>query len=306
MKVLVTGANGFVGSAVMRHLSKNANYLLAGAVRGADGFELAADTDWSRALAGVDCVVHTAARVHIMREQAIDPLAEFRRVNVHGTLALARQAVGHGVKRFIFLSSIKVNGEATLPGLPFIEADLPDPQDAYGVSKHEAERGLRKIAQESGMDVVIIRPPLVYGPGVKANFAALMKAVQKGWPLPLGAVHNSRSLLALDNLVDIVAVCISHPKAAGETFLVSDGRDISMLELVERLARAAEVRPRLVYIPVPLIEASAKLLGKRDVVRRVCGNLQVDISKVRSLLGWVPPVSVDEGLRRAISGVQKP
>jgi len=262
--------------------------------------EIVGTTDFSEALAGITTVVHLAARAHIMRDTAADPLTAFRAVNVEGTLNLARQAVESGVKRFVFVSSIKVNGEATKLGMPFSADDMPAPLDPYGVSKMEAEQGLRQIAAETGMEVVIIRPPLVYGPGVKANFAALMRAVQRGWPLPLGAVHNQRSLVALDNLVDFIVTCLSHPQAANQTFLVSDGHDLSTTELVRGLARAAGVPARLLPVPVWALQAGASLLGKGDVVQRLCGNLQVDISKASNLLGWVPPVSVDEGLRRAM------
>jgi UDP-glucose 4-epimerase len=250
----------------------------------------------------VDAVIHLAARVHVMKDTALDPLAEFRRVNVHGTLNLTRQAAATGVKRFVYVSSVKVNGESTLAGQAFTETAEPNPQDAYGVSKHEAEHGLREIASQSGMEVVVIRPPLVYGAGVKANFAALMRAVQRGWPLPLGAVHNQRSLVALDNLVDFIVTCTTHPQAANQTFLVSDGHDLATPELVRGLARAAGVPARLLPVPVWVLQAGATLLGKGDAVRRLCGNLQVDISKARELLGWVPPLSVDEGLHRAMVG----
>ena len=217
-------------------------------------------------------------------------------------MSLARMAAKEGVKRFIFISSVKVNGESTRPGRAFTEADAPNPQDAYGQSKHEAELGLRQLAADTGMEVVIIRPPLVYGPDVKANFAALMRAVQRGCPLPLGAVHNQRSLVALDNLVDFIFTCISHPQAANQTFLVSDGQDLSTTELVRGMARAAGAPARLLPVPVWALQAGARLLGKEDAVERLCGNLQVDISKARSLLGWVPPVSLEEGLRRAVGG----
>ena len=257
-------------------------------------------TDWSRALNGVAAVVHCAARVHIMHDTEADPLTAFRTVNVEGTLNLARQAADAGVKRFVFISSVKVNGEHTAPGIPFIETDAPNSQDAYGQSKHEAEQGLHRIAAETGMEVVIIRPPLVYGTGVKANFAALMRAVQRGWFLPLGAVHNQRSLVVLDNLVDFIVTCITHPQAANQTFFVSDGQDLSTTELVRGMARAAGVPARLLPVPVWVLQAGARLLGKEDAVQRLCGNLQVDISKARRLLGWVPPVSVEEGLRRAM------
>ena len=314
--ILVTGATGFVGSALVARLAREGVETRA-CVRRNDAFmpdgvhtvqlgDLTANTDWSCALTGVGVIVHAAARVHVMDDTATDPLTEFRRINVQGTLNLARQAVAAGVLRFVFISSIKVNGEATELGSPFSADDMPAPLDPYGVSKMEAEQGLREIASQSGMEVVIIRPPLVYGPGVKANFSALMRAVQRGWPLPLGAVHNRRSLVALDNLVDFIVTCLSHPQAANQTFLVSDGHDLSTTELVRGLARPAGVTARLVPMPVWALRAGAALLGKGDAVQRLCGNLQVDISKARSLLGWVPPVSVDEGLLRAVTGVQKP
>ena len=259
-------------------------------------------TKWSTELRGTDAVIHLAARVHVMRDTVGNPLAEFRRVNTEGTLNLARQAVLAGVKRFVFISSVKVNGEVTQPEQAFTEADVSSPQDAYGQSKHEAEQGLRQIASTSGMEVVIIRPPLVYGPGVKANFASLMRAVKRGWPLPLGAVHNQRSLVALENLVDFIVTCITHPKAANQTFLVSDGKDLSTTELVRGMAQAAGVPARLLPVPVSALQAGASLLGKGDAVQRLCGNLQVDISKARELLGWNPPFSADEGLKRAVGG----
>ena len=252
--------------------------------------EINVATDWGTALRDVNVIVHLAARVHVMHDTATDSLTAFRSVNVDGTLNLARQAAAAGVKRFVFISSVKVNGESTPPGRAFTEADAPNPQDAYGQSKHEAEQGLRQLAADTGMAVVIIRPPLVYGPGVKANFAALMRVVQRGWPLPLGAA-NQRSLVALDNLVDFIVTCITHPQAANQTFLVSDGH-LSTTELVRGMAQAAGV-------PVLALQAGL-LLGKGDAVQRLCGNLHVDISNARSLLGWVPPVSVEEGLRRAM------
>jgi nucleoside-diphosphate-sugar epimerase len=226
---------------------------------------------------------------------------EFRRVNVQASLRLAREAAAVGVRRLVFISSVKVNGEATMAGQPFTDEDAGAPQDGYGISKMEAEQGLRQLSADTGMEVVIIRPPLVYGPGVKANFAALMRAVQRGLPLPLGAVHNQRSLVALDNLVDFIVTCITHPRAANHTFLVSDGHDLSTTELVRGMAQAAEVPARLLSVPVWALQAGATLLGKRDAVQRLCGNLQVDITKARRLLGWVPPVSVEEGLRRAMA-----
>ena len=263
--------------------------------------EINVATDWGSALRDVNVIVHLAARVHVMHDTATDPLTAFRTVNVNGTLNLARQAAAAGVKLFVFISSVKVNGESTQPRRAFTEADAPKPQDAYGQSKHEAEQGLRQLSADTGMEVVIIRPPLVYGPGVKANFAALMHAVQRGWPLPLGAVHNQRSLVALDNLVDFIVTCITHPQAANQTFLVSDGQDLSTTELVRGMAQAAGVPARLLPVPVWALLAGASLLGKGDAVQRLCGNLQVDMSQARSLLGWLPPVSVEEGLRGAMA-----
>jgi nucleoside-diphosphate-sugar epimerase len=308
---LVTGATGFVGAGLLARLARDGVktlacvrgelVLLPGDVRVVPVSEINANTDWCQVLAGVKSVVHLAARVHVMHDTEADPLTAFRTVNVDCTLNLARQAADIGVKRFVFVSSVKVNGECTSLGQAYTEADVPNPQDPYGQSKHEAEQGLRLLSAETGMGVVIIRPPLVYGPSVKANFAALMRAVQRGWPLPLGMVHNQRSLVALDNLVDFIVTCITHPKAVNQTFLVSDGQDLSTTELVSGMAQAAGVPARLLPLPVWALQAGASLLGKRDAVQRLCGNLQVDISKARSLLGWVPPVSVEEGLRRVMA-----
>jgi nucleoside-diphosphate-sugar epimerase len=311
----ITGATGFVAKALVQRcmalsaLDRAINVLAitrqgpTNKVAGARYIQVcnwSEDTDWQTVLGGTDVLVHAASRVHVMADTATDPLAEFRRVNVQATLHLAREAASAGVKRLVFISSIKVNGESTLTGKPFTADSDTSPLDPYGISKMEAELGLRQIAGGSGMEVVIIRPPLVYGPGVKANFAALMRAVQRGWPLPLGAVHNQRSLVALDNLVDFIVTCITHPQAANQTFLVSDGQDLSTTELVRGMAQAAGVPARLLPVPVWALQVGATLLGKGDAVQRLCGNLQVDISKARNLLGWTPPVSVDEGLLLAM------
>jgi nucleoside-diphosphate-sugar epimerase len=241
-----------------------------------------------------------AGRAHVLNDLSADPLAEFRLVNVNATLNLVVQAVKSGVKRVVFISSVGVNGFHSATGMPFSEEDRPNPHNAYALSKWEAEQGLLRIANETRLEVVIIRPPLVYGCNAPGNFGSLIRAVQRGWPLPLGAVHNQRSLVALDNLVDFIVTCITHPKAANQTFLVSDGHDISTTELVRGMAQAAGVSARLLPVPVGALQAAARLLGKGDAMQRLCGNLQVDISKARALLGWMPPVSVDEGLRRAM------
>ena len=252
-------------------------------------------------------VLHLAARVHIMDDPASDPLAAFRKVNTLGTLNLARQAAATGVNRFVFVSSIKVNGEGTQPGSVFHGDDTPAPLDPYGISKHEAEIGLRQIAAATGMQVVIVRPPLVYGPGVKANFAAMMRAVQRGLPLPLASVtHNRRSFVALDNLVDLLITCLDHPAAANQTFLVSDGEDLSTADLLRRLGKAMSRQARLFPVPPALLQVGANLLGKGEVSQRLLGNLQVDISHTRETLGWTPPITVDEGLRRAVAGLRTP
>ncbi len=312
MQVLVTGANGFVGRSLCLALPDDGHGVLA-AVRSLNKQVVGVDqvlitsigktTDWSSALQNVDVVVHLAARVHVMNEVAVDALAEFRKVNVEGTLNLANQAAKAGVKRFVFVSSIKVNGEHTLADCPFTANDDANPQDPYGISKHEAEQGLLLIAQQTGMEVVIIRPPLVYGAGVKANFASMMRVVKRGIPLPLGAIHNKRSFVYVGNLVSLIVRCIDHPAAANQVFLVSDGCDLSTTELLQKCAVALGVKARLLPVPQKLLVFSLALLGKRAVAQRLCGNLQVDISKAHSLLGWEPPVSVEDGLKATALGL---
>lgn len=305
-RILVTGASGFIGRALLARLAAEGQAVRA-AVRGgaADlGVEqvrvgdLGPDTDWDAAVRGRDVVIHTAARVHMINERAADPLTEFRRANVEGTLRLARSAAAAGVRRFVFVSSIKVNGEETQPGRPFRADDPSAPADPYGVSKLEAEQGLRRIAAESGIQFTIVRPPLVYGPGVKANFLDLMRALHRGVPLPIGAIHNKRTLVALDNLVDLLATCTIHPAAANAVLLAGDGEDLSTTELALRLAAALGVRARLLPVPAALLERAARLLGRGAVARRLCKWLQVDIGPTCERLSWSPPVGVDEALRR--------
>ena len=290
MTILITGSTGFVGQALLKKL---ANLPLIAT-------KLAAAADYLSNDPSIETLIHLAARVHIMNDSDPDPLNAFRQTNVNATLNLARQAAAAGVKRFIFISSIKVNGESTAANHPFQADDPCLPQDAYAISKHEAELGLREIAANTTLEVVIIRPPLIYGPGVKANFAALIKAIQRGLPLPLGAIQNQRSLVGIDNLVDFISLCISHPNAANQTFLVSDGQDLSTPALIRGIADAAGVKARLIPVPVWGLTLAGKLTGKSAAIERLSGNLQLDISKAQQLLGWTPPVSVTEGLRRAV------
>lgn len=307
MTLLITGANGFLGKSLCAELlkqqrsfyaalrsttkqSQNIKTILVG--------EIGPDTDWRKALQGTKVVIHLAARVHVMNDQAVDPLSEFRKVNVDGTLNLARQAAMAGVKRFIFISSIKVNGESTAANHPFSADDIPAPIDAYGISKREAEDALRLLADETGLEVVIIRPPLVYGSGVKANFLSMMRWLHKGLPLPLGNIDNKRSLVALDNLVDLIVTCVDHPAAANQTFLVSDDEDLSTSDLLRRMAKALGKTSWLLPFPGWLLTTIAGLIGKKAVAQRLCDSLQVDITKTRQVLNWTPPINVDEGLRR--------
>ena len=309
-KILLTGSTGFVGSALLSELKKLPDVRIISAVR-SDVASASHDTvvvgniddttDFSSALSGVNVVVHAAARAHVMRDEVANPLAEYRKVNVDGTLNLAKQAVASGVKRFVYISSIKVNGESTTGLSALTETHAAAPEDPYGVSKHEAEEGLRLLADETGLEVVIIRPPLVYGPGVKANFLSLLKLSVTGLPLPFGSVNNQRSMVYLGNLVDLILRCIDHPSAANETFLVSDGDDVSLRSLLTMMRSAIGRSPRLVSVPVGLFKLVGALTGKQGVVDRLVGDLQVDSSKARSLLGWVPPYTVEQGIAATVA-----
>ena len=256
--------------------------------------ELSAGSDWRPALKDIDAIVHLAGRAHVLKEDAADPLAECRRINRDATLNLARQAAVAGVKRFVFVSTVKVNGEGR--EAPYTMLDPPHPQDAYAISKWEAEQGLHEIAAQTGLEVVILRPPLIYGPGVKANFLRLLQAVDRGIPLPLGAVRNRRSLLYVENFASALLACLAHPEAAGKTYFVRDGEDVSSAELVRRLAHALGRAARLVPVPAMLLRAAGALLGKKAAVERLLGSLTVDDTPLRRELGWAPPFSLDEGL----------
>lgn len=308
---LVTGATGFIGSALIKRMNKIGIHP-RGVVRerAERSLEGCSDTffanleqcvDWAAPLHGISVVIHTAARVHVMKEAAKDPLSKFRQINVDGTLELARQASLSGVKRFIFISSIKVNGEKTRPGHPFTERDAAKPDDPYGISKFEAEEGLKQIARQTGMEVVIFRPVLVYGPGVKGNFLSMITWLKKGFPLPFGSIQNLRSFLAIDNLIDIIMISLHHPSAANETFLVSDGDDLSTTQLLKYTAMAIGVRPILVSIPQFLLYGAFRFFGGMGLADRLCANLQVDITKAQRVLGWSPPISIADGIKKAVS-----
>lgn len=302
--ILVTGANGFVGSALCRTLQVRGETVVGAVRKGAGAGQvnignLDGKTDWRAALAGCDTVIHLAARVHVMSDKDEDPLRAYREVNLDGTLNLARQAIAAGVRRFVFVSSVKVNGEATTTQ-PFRASDVPQPCDPYGVSKMEAEQALQQLGRDTGLEVVIVRPPLVYGPGVKANFLNLIKLVKKGVPLPFGSIRNFRSMVALDNLVDLLIVCSKHPAAPGHVFMVSDGEDMGVKELVTKIARAMHKRVLLVPVPVALMAGAAKLLGKQGVVDRLAGSLQVDIASTQATLGWRPVVTPQAAIDKTV------
>lgn len=310
MSILLTGASGFVGKAVLKTALQR-SLKIRPVYRSIDSTTSQADavlipdllcaSNWPQILKGIDVVIHTVGRAHIMRDESFDPLAEYRRVNVDCTLNIAQKAAAAGVRRFIFISSIKVNGENTNLGQTFTADDNPAPEDAYGLSKAEAEAKLKQIALESGMEVTIIRPPLIYGEGVKGNLASLISWVRRGLPLPFGHMtNNRRSFVGLDNLVDLILLCTDHPKAANQTFLISDGEDLSTTDLIRKISVALGRQPYFVWVPRGLISFLASLFGKKEISKRLLGSLQVDMNKTYELLDWKPPVAVDEGLRRTV------
>ena len=313
--IAVTGQAGFVGKhvalelvnrefkvrAVLRNV-KSASTPSDGNTNDVAVGDINSHTDWSAALAGVDCVIHCAARAQVMHETVGVALAAYRAVNVDGARRLAEQAAAAGVRRLVYLSSIKVNGEETAPGASFSLSDRPAPEDPYGISKWEAEQALWEISAKTGLEVVVVRPPLICGPGVKGNLARLLKLVRLGLPMPFSAVQNMRSLIGLDNLVDLLIRCVDHPEAAGQTFLVSDGEDLSTPDLIRYMAAAINRSPRLFPVPVSLLRLAGSALGKRAEIDRLVGSLQIDSSHTRQVLSWAPPVSVQEGIRRMVQG----
>jgi nucleoside-diphosphate-sugar epimerase len=305
-RILITGANGFVGRYLVQVLAK-ADYDVCCGIREGEATigdcqiiavgNINGTTDWREALNGVDCVVHLAARAHMIRDTAADSLAAFRAVNVDGSANLAKQAAANGVRRFIFLSSIKVNGERTF-GRPFAADDAVHPEDPYAISKWEAEQALRQICAATNMELVVIRPPLIYGPGVKGNLQRLLRLIERGWPLPLGSIQNSRSLVGIGNLCDLIRLCIEHPAAAGEVFLASDGEDISTPQLLRYLAAGVNKPLMLLPVPVHLLVALGKILGAGAAIARLTGDLRVDITKNRELLGWAPSITFTAGISK--------
>jgi nucleoside-diphosphate-sugar epimerase len=315
MDVLITGANGFIGESLSERMVE-----LGKTVRGSVRFletllnctetinvgDINKNTNWNYALDNINIVIHLAARVHVMNEVSSDPLRDYRIVNVEGTVNLANQAATMGVKRFIYISSIKVNGESTEYGAPFKADDEPHPSDPYGISKHEAEIELKKISEKTGMELVIIRPPLVYGNRVKANLGNLIRLINYGFPLPLAAIKNNRrSFVSLDNLNDLIITCLEHPSAAGQIFLVSDNEDISTRDLVIRIGVALGISIRLFYVPIFFLNLIFILINRKHLFQRLCCSLELDINKTKFLLNWTPPFSFDEGLAKAFDNSMK-
>lgn len=308
--ILVTGANGFVGRPLCHKLHADGYAVLQIIRSGPIGEQIAigdigADHDWSNILKGVDCVIHLAARVHMMKENSQDPIEEYRRVNVNGTLNLARHAALAGVKRFVYVSSVKVFGEKTNPGCCFSADDIPNPSDPYAISKYEAERGLFGIARDSDLEVVVVRPPLIYGPGVKANFYNLIRLVDKGIPLPLGGINNRRSMVSISNLIDFICACCFSKDGKGQVFCVSDGRDVSTSELIGLIARSLRKKVFLLNSKLMMIEFLLRVFGKESVGERVFGSLQVDIQKNKTVLGWAPIKSIEESIQETIDDYLK-
>ena len=309
-RLLVTGANGFIGKSLCQQVTSQGGYVRKATTKPVIGDDyhldkITCDTNWEPALRNIDCIAHLAGRVHVMKEIVNDPMMAFRNVNVDGTLNLAKQAIDAGVKRFIFISTIKVNGEETLPGVPFNADDIPSPKDPYAISKWEAEVGLNRLAENSDMDVVIIRPPLVYGPGVSANFRALMMLLSKGIPLPFKMIDNKRSFIALDNIVNLIIRCVDHPAAGNNIYLASDGTDISTADLVSMIAKFMGKPAHLFSMPKALLKMAAVLSGQKAVAQRLLGSLEIDISKTERVLGWTPPVSIEEELEKTVAHFMK-
>ena len=304
--LLVTGASGFVGRQLCAEVIKRGRPV-KGVLRTPNllhkGFESVAigqidsQTNWTESLCNVEVIVHLAARVHVMHDESSNPLEEFRRVNVAGTEHLALSAAANGVKRLVYVSSIKVNGEATCGGERFTESNTPSPQDPYGISKYEAELALRRIAEKTGLEVVIVRPPLVYGAGVKGNFEQMLKVLSRRLPLPLASARNLRSLIYVENLVDALIICATHSAAAGQTYLVSDGEDISTPDLLQRFGEAMGHPARLLPCPLPLLKLAGRMIGKSNQIERLLGSLQIDSGKIRRELNWIPPYSLQQGLQ---------
>lgn len=306
MRFLITGASGFVGQSLCAEMLRQgwqvkaalrAPHQLPGDIKPVIVGQIDGGTDWTEALVGVDVVIHLAARVHVMKDTAADPLAEFRSVNTAGTEHLARCAAASGVKRLVYVSSIKVNGEETRGGQKFSEADAPAPQDPYGISKWEAERALYRVADEAGLEVVIVRPPLVYGPGVKGNFAQMLGIVARDIPLPFASIHNHRDLIYVGNLVDALIVCATHPAAVDQTYLVCDGEDISTPGLLRHLGAGMGHPAHLFPCPPALLKLAGRLTGKTGQIERLLGSLKMDSGKIRRDLDWAPPHTLEQGLR---------